>query len=167
MSRAFVKEGAPEDRPVIPPRAPLPPGVPNYVTPDGLAALRAEKADLEAQRAALGTGADTARQREVIAGRLKALVERIASAQEVDPSRMSPSVVRFGAFVEAEGEDGTRRTVQIVGVDEAGNGEGRVAFTAPIARALLGKSVGDTAVLQTPRGEERLVVASISYAGVE
>lgn len=163
MSRAFVKEGAPETPVVIPPRAPLPAGVPNYVTPTGLAALRTERADLERARAALDpTAPDAARQREEITGRLKALVERIAIAKLVDPAAVDPSRVRFGATVEIDGAQG-RRTVQIVGVDEAAPDRGMVAFTSPVARAVLGKAVGDTATLTTPTGDEALAVAAVRY----
>ncbi len=163
MSRAFVKEGAPETPLVIPPRPPLPAGVPNYVTPAGLAALRAEKRALEAERTALDTQDGSARERERITGHLKGLVERIASAQLVDPTKVDPSRVRFGAAVGVRGEDGGRRSFQIVGVDEAVAEDGKVAFTAPIARALLTHAVGDTVELETPRGTERLTVVSISY----
>lgn len=164
MSRAFVKEGAPETPVVIPPRPPLPAGVPNYVTPRGLAALRAEKADLESQRAALGP--DEARAREEVTGRMKALVERIAAAQVVDPEKVSTDRARFGTTVEVESEDGSRRTFRIVGVDEAGAlggvAGGAAAFTAPIARAVIGKAVGETGDLKTPKGSERLTVLSIT-----
>ena len=170
MSRAFVKEGAPEAPLVIPPRPPLPAGVPNYVTPAGLAALRAERAALEADRAALGP--DDARDREELTGRLNLLVERIAAAQVVDPARVSLDRVRFGTTAEVEGADGARRTFRIVGVDEAaaegGAGPppargGAVAFTSPLARAVVGKAVGETGVFKAPRGEERLTVVSISH----
>lgn len=169
MSRAFVKEGAPEAPLVIPPRPPLPAGVPNYVTPAGLAALRRERADLESRRAALGSEDDSARDREEMTGRLKLLIERIAASQVVDPEKISTDRVRFGTTVEVEGDDGETRTFQIVGVDEAAAGSGSpqggaVAFTAPIARAVIGKAVGETGVLRTPRGEERLRVLSIESA---
>ena len=164
MSRAFVKEGAPEAPLVIPPRPPLPAGVPNYVTPEGLAALRAEKADLDAQRAALGP--DEARERERLTGLLKGLVERIAAAHVVDPAKVTLDRVRFGATVEVDDEAGDRRAFRIVGVDEAAGGGGVAggvaAFTAPIARAVIGKAVGESGELRTPKGTERLTVVSIT-----
>ena len=167
MSRAFVKEGAPEAPLVIPPRPPLPAGVPNYVTPAGLAALRAERAALEANRAALGP--DDARDREALTGRLGLLVERIAASQVVDPAKVSLDRVRFGTTVEVEGADGARRAFRIVGVDEAAaeggaaSEGGAVAFTSPLARAVVGKAVGETGVFKAPRGEERLTVVSVSH----
>lgn len=169
MSKAFTKDDAWED-PVIPPRAPLPEGVPNYVTPRGLALLRAELAGLEAERERLDTdGSDELerrRRRAIIAGRLSDLGSRIASAEVVDASNQPPDRVRFGARVTLRSVDdgGEERRLQIVGVDEADPAHGRVAFTAPIARAILGREVGDTAALVTPRGEELLQVVSLEYA---
>ena len=111
MSRAFVKDEAPEAPLVVPPRAPLPDGVPNYVTPDGLAALRAERAALEAERARLDAlpQDDDARRRErrQVAARLADLLARIASARLVDPARQTPGVVRFGATVTVQPDDGS------------------------------------------------------------
>jgi transcription elongation factor GreB len=167
MSRAFVKEDAPDVPLVIPPRAPLPAGVPNYVTPAGLAALRAERSALEAGRSRLDAGDrdDASRQREraVVAGRLRDLVERITTARLVDPSTVEQDRVRFGAAVTVRAADGVERTLQIVGVDEAAVRDDAVAFTSPIARALTGKRAGETAALTTPRGEEALAVVAVRY----
>ncbi len=163
MSRAFVKEGAPEVPVVIPPRPPLPAGVANYVTPQGLAALRAEKSEIEAARAALDdTDPDAGREREILTGRLRDLVERIARSQVVDPATVDRPEARFGATVTVRQDDGAERTFQIVGVDQA-TGEGSVAFTSPIARAVTGKAAGDAAVLDTPGGPRPLTVVSVRY----
>ena len=167
MSRAFVKDDAPDGPPIIPPRAPLPAGVPNYVTPRGLALLHEERAALEAERArrAVEHGEDAERQRErtVVAGRLAALTERLALARLVDPKKQAPDTVRFGATVTVQTDTGEERRFQIVGVDEAEAAAGRVAFTVPIARAVTGKQVGETTTVSTPQGEEVLTVMSVSY----
>ncbi|WP_420454591.1 GreA/GreB family elongation factor [Rubrivirga sp.] len=164
MSRAFVKEGAPEVPVVVPPRAPLPAGVPNYVTPAGLAALRAEKAEIERERAALDPEhPDAGRDRELLTGRLRLLVERIARSQVVDPAAVASDQVRFGATVTVRHDDGAERTVRIVGVDEADSEAGTVAFTSPLARAVTGKRAGDAAVLSTPSGDRPLTVVAVSY----
>ena len=171
MSRAFTKDEAPEAPLVVPPRPPLPAGVPNYVTPAGLTALRAEREALEAERAqidALDQQDDTVRRdRRLVAGRLALLAERLAQARVVDPARQAHGVVRFGATVRVDGAEGVR-TVQIVGVDEAAAATGdaplRVAFTSPIARALTGARAGDTVTLQTPLGDETLAVVEVTYA---
>lgn len=170
MSRAFVKDDAPEDPPLIPPRPPLPPGAANYVTPRGLALLRAEREELEAERARLHTAdADDGRKRDlaVAAGRLADLDARIASAKVVDPAGQPQDEVRFGATVTLRtlegGRPGEERRLTLVGVDEASAAEGRVAFTAPVARAVLGKRVGETAALRTAHGEEQLEVVAVTY----
>jgi len=173
MSRAFVKDEAPEAPLVVPPRAPLPDGVPNYVTPEGLAALRAERAALEAERAALDAlpQPDDAQRRErrAVAQRLADLLARIAASRVVDPARQAPGVVRFGATVTVEpvDEHNGSRTLRIVGVDEAAappdDRVTRVAFTSPVARALTGRAVGDVVTVSTPRGDERLRIASVAY----
>ncbi|MGI9176073.1 MAG: GreA/GreB family elongation factor [Rhodothermales bacterium] len=167
MSRAFVKDDVPDGPPIIPPRAPLPAGVPNYVTPRGLALLREERAALEAERARRGAedGEDAERQREltVVAGRLAALTERLAHARLVDPKKQAPDTVRFGATVTVQTDAGQERRFQIVGVDEADAAAGRVAFTVPVACAVTGKHVGETAKLRTPQGEETLTVTAITY----
>ncbi|WP_412062553.1 GreA/GreB family elongation factor [Rubrivirga sp. IMCC45206] len=164
MSRAFVKEGAPEVPVVVPPRPPLPAGVPNYVTPAGLAALRAERAEVERQRAEIDAeDPDAGRTRETLTGRLKLLVERIARSQVVDPAASDRDDVRFGATVTVREADGSERTVQIVGVDQAASGGDTVAFTSPFARALTGMRVGDTATLTTPSGDRELSVVAVRY----
>ena len=164
MSRAFVKEGAPEVPVVIPPRPPLPAGVPNYVTPEGLAALRAEKAEIEAARNALDdTDPDAGRTREILTGRLRDLVERIARSQVVDPSTASRPEARFGATVTVRHDDGAERVVQIVGVDQAATTEGTVAFTSPVARAVTGRRAGETVSLQTPSGARELAIVAVRY----
>ena len=167
MSRAFVKDDAPDGPPLIPPRAPLPAGVPNYVTPRGLALLRDEQARLEAERTRLNAGdfdeAERQRRLAVVAGRLTDLTERLAKARLVDPGGQPSDTVRFGATVVVQTDGGERRRLQIVGVDEADVAAGRVAFVAPIARAVTGKRQGETATLRTPQGEETLTVLSIAY----
>jgi transcription elongation factor GreB len=170
VSKAFTRDDAWEE-PVIRPRAPLPAGVPNYVTPRGLGLLRAELAELEAERQSIETGSsDEVEQRSrraIVAGRLGDLLARIASAEVVDPSHQPHDTVRFGARVTLRTEAGERageeRRLEIVGVDEADAANGRVAFTAPIARSILGLEVGEIASLRTPRGEELLQVVSIEY----
>jgi transcription elongation factor GreB len=168
VSKAFTKDDAWEE-PLIPPRAPLPDGAPNLVTPRGMRLLRAELAELEAERQGLdGRSSDegeTRRRLAIVAGRLRDLSARIASAEVVDASQQAHDIVRFGASVvlrsESGDHEGEERRLQIVGVDEADAANGRIAFTAPIARAIMGLQVGETASLTTPRGEESLLIVSI------
>lgn len=169
VSKAFTSEETPDDPIVVPPRAPLPTGVPNYVTARGLELLRTELAMLEQERVGLtATTEDTERTRKLAinAARAAALGERIASAQLVDPRRQSHDDVRFGATVTLRREDGTTARWTIVGVDEADPAHGRIAFLAPLARAVTGLRVGDAGTLRTANGEEALEVVAIDYDGV-
>lgn len=170
MSRAFVKEDDQEEFPVIPERAPLPEGAVNYVTPLGMEQLRAERAALEAERQALLAADDAESNRpklHLVTGKLAQLAERVASAQVVDPAAQSHDAVRFGATVTVEtvagAREGTRRTYQIVGVDEASATEGRIAYTSPLARALLGREAGDAVRLRAPGGDEDLELVEVRY----
>lgn len=172
MSRAFLKDDAVQDAVLIPPRAPLAPGVVNYVTARGLGLLRAELESLEAERSRLmartgprqGVDADRTRELTVVNGRIKLLESRIGSARLVDPVDQPPSEVRFGATVTVRTvKTGLERRFTLVGVDEADPSEGRIAFTAPIARAVLGLAVGASAPFRTAAGEEILTVVAIDY----
>lgn len=170
MSKAFTKDEAWEE-PIIPPRVPIPAGMQNYVTPRGLQLLYAELATLEAERQRLdGDRADEAeyrRRQAIVAGRTRDLTARIASVVLVDPRQQPHDEVRFGASVTLRTVGGPRggeeRRLEIVGIDEADAAHGRMAFTAPIARAILGRGVGDTVALDTPRGRDLLEVIAIDY----
>jgi transcription elongation factor GreB len=174
VSKAFTREESVQERLVVP-RAPLPDGVTNYVTARGMDALRVELAELLADRHRLsgqekgylmdaaGTQEDRA-ELTLVSARLAELEARIGAAEVVDPSKQPHDEIRFGATAVVRTSSGEERRYQIVGVDEADAGAGRVAFVAPLARALLGKRVGDAAVVRTPRaGEEDLEILSISY----
>lgn len=143
MSRAFTKEDAWEE-PVIPPRAALPDGVPNYVTPRGVQALRA----------ALAAAEPGARRSEL---------ERQVAAAVPAPPPADRDEIRFGARVTMRDRNGDMRRVQIVGVDEASPAAGLIAFVAPLARALLGRRVGDAVTVRAPGGSEELEVLTIDY----
>jgi transcription elongation factor GreB len=163
MSKAFTSEETADDPLVVAPRPPLPAGVPNYVTRRGLARLREELELLERQRGELSDSGDAGARLPTLVKRLAELAARIGGAVEVDEAAQPPGEVRFGATVTVEDERGQRRRYQIVGVDEADARDGRVAFTSPLARALLGRKVGETASLRSPRGEEELMVLAIGY----
>lgn len=172
MSRAFVKEDDAGQPPIIPPRAALPAGTPNYVTPNGLALLRKELSELEAERAQMDANhhneADRTQQLSILNGRLSALVERVSTARVIEPPQPPTDHVRFGATVTLQTLDGHtshERIFTIVGVDEASIAEGRVAFVAPIARAIQGAKLGQSVTLRMGTGEEVVKIVSISYAG--
>ncbi|MFT2008080.1 GreA/GreB family elongation factor [Pontibacter sp. 13R65] len=171
MSRAFVKEDDAGEPPLIPPRAALPAGTPNYVTPRGIALLREELAALEAQRTQVEANhedeANRTRELSILNGKRSALNARIASAKVIEPQEQQADEVRFGATVTLKtlkgGKIGTIRTFTIVGVDEASIAEGRIAFVAPIAQAVTGTKKGQHILLRLGRNEEEVEVTSISY----
>ncbi|TPE46321.1 GreA/GreB family elongation factor [Pontibacter mangrovi] len=171
MSRAFTKEDDALEAPIIPPRAALPAGLPNYVTPHGLEQLRAELGELEAERSKAEANHDDAaertRQITLIKGKIALLTHRITSAKVVDPREQPSDEVRFGATVTLKtisgGKKGMVRTFTIVGVDEASVQDGKIGFVAPIARAVTGKKVGEQAQLQMGRVQETVEITEISY----
>lgn len=140
MSRAFVKEDTGEgledlpDRPVSEHR--------NLVTPEGLAAIEAEVERLSAAYAEAQTSADRAALQK-IARDLRYWSQRQASA-ELIPAPIDTGTVQFGSRVTLARADGRRVTYKIVGEDEADPAKGSISYVSPLARALIGKSEGDT-----------------------
>lgn len=133
--------------------------------------LRNELTELEAERARVQTDAseenDRMRQLALLNGQIGNLNQRIASARLVDPKNQSHDEIRFGAVVTLRARTGKKtgeeRQFTIVGVDEADASHGRVAFTAPIARTMQGKRVGETITLRTMKGEESMEIMGITY----
>jgi len=130
MSRAFTKEDDGGAELLIVPRAPLPDGVPNYVTRRGLRLLQTEHADLERERALLDSSdsADRAKRVHAVAQRMAELQARLASAELVETHPLPGDGVRFGARVRVRRESGAESEYRIVGVDEADAGAGLLAF---------------------------------------
>ena len=156
MSRGFIKEGDQEEIPRVPMRAYLPEGVPNYVTKEGLEALKEELKDLEAERVKAG---DNYIMVNFIDASIKLLVDRINSAVEVDLSKSNKDTVSFGAWVRYNG-----RVMRIVGVDEADVNKGLISFISPIAKLLIGKREGDVIEL---KGSEKIAVEEVSFEPME
>ena len=132
-------------------RAYLPEGVLNYVTKEGLEALKEELKNLEAERLKAG---DNYIMVNFLDAMMKLLVDRINSAVEVDLPK-AKDTVSFGAWVRYNG-----RVVRIVGVDEADVNKGLISFISPIAKSLIGKKAGDVIEL---KGSEKIVVEEVSF----
>ena len=157
MSKAFTKEGEGDALEDLPPVDEWPAGVKNYLTPEGHAALKREIDRVrEAPRG-------EARNRVQLDQRLQALLARLEAAEVIDPATQPRDVVRFGARVTVEDDDGAERRYRIVGVDEADPKRGWVSWRSPIARALTGRRVGDTTTLHTPARDEELTITAIDY----
>ena len=100
-----------------------------------------------------------------IEGRIQEVEGKLSAALVIDPTTLEPGTrVVFGSTVQLEDEDtGDSVTYQIVGEDEADIKLGLVNIGSPIARALIGKSVGDTATVQAPGGVKTYEIMSVAY----
>ena len=109
---------------------------------------------------------DAAKERQgFIEGRISELEAKLAHAQIIDPSAIeADGRVVFGATVEIEDlESGDRNSYKIVGDDEADIKASKISVNSPIARALIGKSEGDTADVQAPGGVRSFEVVGVRY----
>lgn len=166
MSRGFVKETDQEEIPMVPPRADLPPGVTNFVTPAGMEELLAEKEQMIHEKDSLNSTNENEKRIAVnlINAKLQLLNLRIAGAKIVDSADQSQDEIRFGATVTFKSSTTKKlQKYKIVGVDEAGISKGKISFLSPIAKVLINKKVGDTAILKIGREERVLEILDISY----
>jgi transcription elongation factor GreB len=156
---------------------------PRFITPDGLKRIREEYdalfgterpkvVEVVSWAASLGDRSENAdylygkRRLREIDRRLAHLARIMKAAKVVDPgAQQSRGEVRFGATVELADEDDNRRTVTIVGDDEVDATAGRIGWSAPLARALIGARVGDERIVRLPAGEKSYEVISVSYPG--
>lgn len=146
MSVAFTREEDYEAQAADLPDRPISPH-PNLVTPEGLSLIEAELADARAAYAAAQMQGDVSADRTAMARATRDLrywSARRASAQLVD-AVTGEGVVHFGCTVAIEREDGRKQSFRIVGEDEADPAKGSVSYVSPLARALMGKAVGDVA----------------------
>lgn len=160
MAVAFTKEESSEtasetqlpDRPISP--------EPNLVTATGLAALQAalEAARVAYEAAQVIDDVNERRRASAVPVRdLRYFSERVRTAQLV-PAPDSTDTVAFGSSVTFVRDDGAERTYRIVGEDEADPKVGTISWTSPVARALIGKSVGDEVTL----GDQTLEITAIA-----
>ena len=109
---------------------------------------------------------DAAKERQgFIEGRIAEIEHKLAGAQVIDPAEVDgDGRVVFGATVEIEDLDsGDVRRWQIVGEDEADIKHGKISITSPIARALIGRSEGDTVEVQAPGGVRGYEILAVAY----
>jgi len=156
---------------------------PRYITPDGFARIRAEYDELfGVERPKLvetiawaAANGDRSENGDYIYGRkrlreidrrLGYLAKVMKEAKVVDPSAQAGcGQVRFGATVDVADEEDNRRTLTIVGNDETDASSGRIGWSAPIARALIGARVGDERFVRLPAGEKSYEIVAIRYPG--
>ena len=103
-----------------------------------------------------------------VEGRILQVEHWIASAEVIDVTKHAGDRVIFGATVELEEtESGDQVTYRIVGELEADLKQGRISVTSPIARALIGRSEGDTVTVRTPGGEKEYEIQAVSFVEEE
>jgi len=152
-----------------------------FITPAGLARIRSEYDELfGVERPKIvdtiswaAANGDRSENGDYIYGRkrlreidrrLGYLAKVMKAAKVVDPAgQETRDQVRFGATVELADEDDNRRTVTIVGDDETDAAQGMIGWSAPLARALVGASLGDERVVRLPAGEKSWEVVAIRY----
>jgi transcription elongation factor GreB len=141
VSKAFTRE---DDRPDV--SVPTPQRAwddVRYVTPEGMKSLAEELASLD----------PSSRRAQVLGATLPLLVVQ---------SPRCEGAVTFGCWVTVRDEEGTESIWRIVGPDEADARSRRLSVASPIARALLGKRPGETAVVELPRGQSELEIVGVS-----
>lgn len=100
----------------------------------------------------------------MIEAKIRELEAKLALAEVIDPTKLSGSRVKFGATVTIEdSESGDSQTYVIVGEHEADIKKGRISIGAPLARQLIGKEVGDTVSIQSPKGKREVEVTNVAW----
>lgn len=166
MSRGFVKEDDQEEIPIVPPRADLPEGVTNYVTPAGMTELLDEKQMLVNEKSNMDSSREDEKRIALnhINAKLQLLDNRIATAQIVKVKEQAHDEIRFGAVIKLKIEaNKSIQTFQIVGVDEANISKGKISFTSPLAKVLINKKIGDKAILKRGKGDLVFEIIEITY----
>ncbi len=103
----------------------------------------------------------------LIEAKIRELEAKIAMSEVIDPTKLSGPRVKFGATVTMEDpETGEKTRYVIVGEHEADIKKGRISIGAPVARAMIGKEVGDTVVVTTPKGKREYEVTEVQWIEV-
>jgi transcription elongation factor GreA len=150
------------------------------ITPGGAQRLREEVSRLKEERPRISREIGIAREhgdlsenaeyhaakerQGLVEARIKDLEDKLARAEIIDPSKLSGDRVRFGATVTLTNLDTDEETTyQIVGADEADINQGTISISAPLSRALIGKSLGDEVVVTLPAGTRRYEIGNIEF----
>ncbi len=103
----------------------------------------------------------------MIEAKIREYEAKLALAEVIDPTSLDGETVKFGATVTVEdGDTGEENTYTIVGEHEADIKHRRISITAPVARALIGKAVGDEVLVRTPKGQRELEVVDVQWKPV-
>jgi transcription elongation factor GreB len=154
----------------------------NYITPAGFRRLQSEFEELRlktrrevvqklSEAAAEGDRSENAeyiyrkKQLYAIDRRIRFLLKRMSLAEVIDPTQHRGNRVLFGAVVVVEDETGKTTRYQIVGEDESAPRDGRISWSSPIGRALIGKRVGDVTTIRLAQGERELSIEKLEFPG--
>ena len=100
----------------------------------------------------------------LVEARIKDIEDKLSRAEVIDPSKLSGDMVRFGAYVTLTNLDtDEEQTYQILGADEADINHGSISVSAPLARAIIGKTTGDEIVVKLPGGTRRYEIGGIEF----
>src|SRR5215471_9081811 len=103
----------------------------------------------------------------LIEAKIRDLEAKLTLAEVIDPTKLSGTRVKFGATVTIEdSETGETQTYTIVGEHEADIKRGRISIGAPLARALIGKDLGDAVIVQSPKGKREYEVVNVEWLEV-
>ena len=150
------------------------------MTPSGAQKLRDELSRLKEERPKISREIGIAREhgdlsenaeyhaakerQGLVEARIKDIEDKLSRAEVIDPSKLSGDRVRFGAKVTLTNLDTDEETTyQIVGADEADLDQGTISVSAPLARALIAKTVGDEVTLKLPVGTRRYEIVSVEF----
>jgi transcription elongation factor GreB len=159
------------------------PGRKNYMTPKGFERLRAElhellhktRPDLTQVVAWAASNGDRSENADYIYGkkrlreidrRIRFLTKRLEIAEVIDPKTLQTDRIQFGATVTFENEDGTKKRVHIVGIDESNPSQGKISWISPLAKSLLSAKSGDAVSFRSPKGEEELEILRVEYVEI-
>ena len=150
------------------------------MTPEGHAALTAELNALKAERPKISQEIGVARdhgdlkenaeyhaakdKQGMCEARIAEIEDKLSRADVIDTSTLGGDRVKFGAFVELEDMDnGKLVTYRLVGPDESDLKQGKISITSPVARAIVGKEVGDEVQVHTPGGVRNYEVSDVRW----
>jgi transcription elongation factor GreA len=103
----------------------------------------------------------------MIEAKIREFEAKLTLAEVIDPTKLSGSRVKFGATVTIEDTDsGEAQTYTIVGEHEADIKRGRISIGAPVARAMIGKEVGDTVTVQNPKGKREYELTKVEWLDI-
>lgn len=108
---------------------------------------------------------DAAKERQgMIEGRIGEIQYKLSGVEAIDPATIKSDRIVFGATVEiCDTESEEKSTYQIVGMDEADVKKGMISIVSPLARAMIGKKVGDVATVQSPKGDKEYEIISFKF----